>query len=72
MSDVIALSRITYKKVMPNLVWATPYNVIAIPAATGAFVHQGITLPMSIGAIATNLSTVIVAVNAQFLGYFRL
>ena len=31
-SDVIALSRITYKKMMQNLVWATAYNVIAIPA----------------------------------------
>jgi Cu2+-exporting ATPase len=35
-SDVIALSCITYKKMMQNLVWATPYNVIAIPAAAGA------------------------------------
>ena len=69
---VIALSRITYKKMMQNLVWATAYNVIAIPAAAGAFVHWGITLPMSIGALAMNLSTVIVAVNAQFLRGFRL
>ena len=35
---VIALSRITYKKMMQNLVWATAYNVIAIPAAVGAIV----------------------------------
>jgi Cu2+-exporting ATPase len=69
---VIALSRITYKKMMQNLVWATAYNVIAIPAAAGAFVRWGITLPMSIGALAMNLSTVIVAVNAQFLRHFRL
>jgi P-type Cu2+ transporter len=69
---VIALSRITYKKMMQNLVWATAYNVIAIPAAGGAFAHWGVTLPMSIGALAMNLSTVIVAVNAQFLRHFRL
>ena len=69
---VIALSCITYKKMMQNLVWATPYNVIAIPAAAGAFVHWGITLQMSIGALAVNLSTVIVTVNAQFLRHFRL
>ena len=69
---VIALSRITYKKMMQNLVWATAYNVIAIPAAAGAFVHWGVTLPMSVGALAMNLSTVIVAVNAQFLRHFRL
>jgi len=69
---VIALSRITYKKMMQNLVWATAYNVIALPAAAGAFVHWGLTLPMSIGALAMNLSTVIVAVNAQFLRQFTL
>lgn len=69
---VIALSRITYKKMVQNLVWATAYNMIAIPAAAGAFVHWGITLPMSIGALAMNLSTVIVAVNAQVLRHFRL
>jgi Cu2+-exporting ATPase len=44
----------------------------AIPAAAGAFVHWGLTLPMSIGALAMNLSTVIVAVNAQFLRQFTL
>ena len=69
---VIALSRITYKKMMQNLVWATAYDVIAIPAAAGAFVHWRITLPMSIGALAMNLSAVIVAVNARFLRHFRL
>jgi len=41
--------------------------VIAIPAAAGVFVHWGIGLPMSVGALAMNLSTVIVAVNAQLL-----
>ncbi len=40
--------------------------MIPIAAAAGAFVHWRITLPMSIGALAVNLSTVIVAVNAQF------
>ena len=34
-SDVIALSRITYMKMMLNVVWATPCNVITIPAAAG-------------------------------------
>ena len=42
---VIALSGITYKKMIQNLVWATAYNVIAIPAAVGAFVSfQTLTL----------------------------
>src|SRR5215471_3558209 len=36
-------------------------------AAAGVFVHWGVGLPMSVGALAMNLSTVIVAVNAQLL-----
>jgi Cu2+-exporting ATPase len=63
----IKLSQATYRKMVQNLGWATAYNVIAIPAAAGVFVHWGIALPMSVGALAMNLSTVIVAVNAQLL-----
>jgi len=68
----IKLSRATYRKMAQNLVWATAYNVIAIPAAAGVFVHWGIALPMSVGALAMNLSTVIVAVNAQLLRRLKL
>jgi Cu2+-exporting ATPase len=63
----ILLSRASYRKMVQNLIWATVYNVVAIPAAAGAFVHWGIALPMSVGALAMNLSTVIVAINAQLL-----
>jgi P-type Cu2+ transporter len=68
----IKLSRATYRKMVQNLGWATAYNVIAIPAAAGVFVHWGIGLPMSVGALAMNLSTVIVAVNAQLLRHLQL
>jgi P-type Cu2+ transporter len=50
-----------------NLVWATAYNVVAIPIAGGLLVRWGIDLPMSVGAIAMSTSTIIVAVNAQLL-----
>jgi Cu2+-exporting ATPase len=63
----IQLSRASYRKMVQNLVWATVYNLFAIPAAAGAFLHWGIALPMSVGALAMNLSTVIVAINAQLL-----
>ncbi len=68
----IKLSRATYRKMVQNLGWATAYNVIAIPAAAGVFVHWGIGLPMSVGALAMNLSTVIVALNAQLLRHLPL
>jgi Cu2+-exporting ATPase len=63
----IELSRATYRKMIQNLVWATAYNLVAIPVAAGVFVHWGLDLPMSVGAVAMSLSTIIVAANAQSL-----
>ena len=63
----IELSRATYRKMIQNLVWATAYNLVAIPVAAGLFVRWGFDLPMSIGAVAMSLSTIIVAANAQLL-----
>jgi P-type Cu2+ transporter len=68
----IELSRATYRKMIQNLVWATAYNLVAIPAAAGLFVRWGVELPMSVGAVAMNLSTIIVAVNAQLLRRLKL
>jgi Cu2+-exporting ATPase len=61
---IIKLSKATYSKMVQNLVWATGYNVVAIPLAAGLF---GIILPAAIGALLMSLSTIIVAANAQFL-----
>jgi Cu2+-exporting ATPase len=63
----IELSRATYRKMVQNLVWATGYNLVAIPVAMGVLVPWGIDLPMSVGAIAMSTSTIIVAANAQLL-----
>jgi len=64
---IIKLSRATYKKMIENLVWATGYNVIALPLAAGVLAHWGILLSPAIGALLMSLSTVIVAINAQLL-----
>jgi Cu2+-exporting ATPase len=68
----IELSRATYRKMIQNLVWATAYNLVAIPVAGGLFVRWGFDLPMSIGAVAMSLSTIIVAANAQLLRRLKL
>ena len=68
----IELSRATYRKMIQNLVWATAYNLVAIPVAAGIFVHWGLDLPMSVGAVAMSLSTIIVAANAQLLRRIKL
>jgi Cu2+-exporting ATPase len=68
--DVVAaieLSRATYRKMIQNLIWASAYNLVAIPVAAGLFVRWGFDLPMSVGAIAMSASTIIVAANAQLL-----
>jgi Cu2+-exporting ATPase len=68
----IELSRASYRKMVQNLVWATGYNLVAIPVAAGLLVPWGIDLPMAIGAIAMSASTIIVAANAQLLRRLRL
>jgi Cu2+-exporting ATPase len=68
----IELSRATYSKMIQNLIWATAYNLIAIPIAGGILVRSGLDLPMSVGAIAMSLSTIIVAANAQLLRRLKL
>ncbi len=68
----IELSHATYRKMIQNLVWATAYNLVAIPVAGGLFVRWGFDLPMSVGAVAMSASTIIVAVNAQLLRHLKL
>jgi Cu2+-exporting ATPase len=68
----IELSRATYSKMIQNLVWATGYNLVAIPIAMGVLVPWGIDLPMSVGAVAMSASTIIVAANAQLLRRLKL
>ncbi len=66
-NGVIDLSRATYSKMIQNLVWATAYNLLAIPIAAGAFAFAGLTLPPAAAAVAMSASTIIVAANAQLL-----
>lgn len=65
--SIIRLSRATYKKMVQNLIWATGYNVFAIPLAAGVLFSMGILLSPALGAVLMSLSTVIVAINARFL-----
>ncbi len=64
---VVSLAKSTYRKMIQNLIWATGYNIIAIPIAAGVLYHWNILLSPALGALFMSLSTVIVAVNAKFL-----
>ncbi|MBI2706872.1 MAG: cadmium-translocating P-type ATPase [Proteobacteria bacterium] len=64
---IVGLARSTYRKMIENLLWATGYNVFAIPAAAGVFYAWGIILSPALGAVFMSASTIICAVNARFL-----
>lgn len=64
---IIKLSKATYSKMIQNLIWATGYNVIAIPLAAGVLSGFNIILSPAIGAVFMSASTIIVALNAQLL-----
>lgn len=66
-ASLMRLSRRTYRKMVQNLLWATGYNVVAIPLAAGVLSGAGIVLTPAAGAVLMSASTVIVAVNARRL-----
>lgn len=68
---ILGLSRATYRKMVQNLIWATGYNVIAIPMAAGITFGTGFLMTPAVGAVFMSLSTILVAVNAQLLRFYR-
>ena len=66
-ATLIVFGKETYKKMIQNLIWATGYNIIAIPLAAGVLYNLGIIISPAMGAIFMSLSTIIAAINAQLL-----
>jgi Cu2+-exporting ATPase len=65
--SLILFAKATYRKMIQNLIWATGYNVVALPLAAGILYKVGILLSPAAGAVLMSLSTVIVAINAGML-----
>ena len=65
--SVVLFGKATYRKMVQNLIWATGYNIIALPLAAGVLYKQGILLSPAAGAVLMTVSTVVVAINAGFL-----
>ncbi|MFC4372360.1 heavy metal translocating P-type ATPase [Citricoccus nitrophenolicus] len=65
--SMIELSRASYTKMIQNLIWATGYNLIAVPLAAGVLAPIGFVLSPAVGAVLMSLSTIVVALNAQLL-----
>ncbi len=68
---IIELSRASYRKMIENLLWATGYNIVALPLAAGVLAGAGVNLTPAVGALFMSVSTVIVAINAQLLRRLR-
>jgi len=64
---LIRLSKKTMQKMNQNLVWATGYNVVAIPIAAGVLVPVGIVLGPEFGAVTMSVSSISVTLNALLL-----
>ena len=66
--NAIRLSKATVRKMKQNLVWASVYNVLAIPVAAGVlYTSYGITLRPEFSALLMSASSIIVATNAVLL-----
>jgi len=65
--SLILFGKATYRKMIQNLIWATGYNLFALPLAAGVLFKQGILLSPAAGAILMSLSTIVVAINASWL-----
>jgi Cu2+-exporting ATPase len=66
-ASLVKFGKATYKKMIQNFIWATGYNIVAIPLAAGVLISAGVVISPAVGAILMSLSTVIVAINAQLL-----
>ena len=65
--NLILFGKATHRKMIQNLLWATGYNIIALPLAAGILYNQGILLSPAAGAALMTVSTVVVAINASML-----
>jgi Cu2+-exporting ATPase len=70
--SMVDLSRESYRKMWQNLVWATGYNIIAVPLAAGVLAFAGVTLAPAAAAVLMSASTIVVALNAQLLRRLKL
>jgi Cu2+-exporting ATPase len=70
-SAILGLSHATYAKIIQNLIWATGYNAVAIPMAAGITFGTDFVVTPAIGALMMSASTIIVAINAQLLRFYR-
>jgi Cu2+-exporting ATPase len=65
--SLLKLSKETSRKMVQNIIWATSYNIVAIPVAAGVLAPLNIFLRPEWGVIAMTTSSIIVVINALLL-----
>jgi len=66
-ASLVTFGKATYNKMIQNFIWATGYNIVAIPLAAGVLIGAGVLISPAMGAVLMSLSTIVVAINAQLL-----
>ncbi|MEO8150455.1 MAG: copper-translocating P-type ATPase [Bacteroidia bacterium] len=66
-ASLILFGKATHRKMIQNLIWATGYNVVALPLAAGVLYKWEIMLSPAAGAVLMSVSTIVVAINAKML-----
>ncbi|MEP7234150.1 MAG: copper-translocating P-type ATPase [Ignavibacteriota bacterium] len=66
-ASLILFGKATHRKMIENLIWATGYNVVALPLAAGVLYSYGIVLSPAVGAVLMTVSTIVVSINAKLL-----
>ena len=66
-ASLILFGKATYRKMIQNLIWATGYNIVALPLAAGVLYKWNIMLTPAAGAVLMSVSTIVVAINAKLL-----
>lgn len=61
----ISIARVTRVKVMQNIFFATFFNLLAMPIATGAFAAHGVALHTETASLLMVLSTLAVVINSS-------
>lgn len=66
------MSKKTFNRILLNLFWASIYNLIGIPIASGLFVTFGLTLNPELAGLAMAMSSVSVLASSLLLNQSRL
>ncbi|GAB5552893.1 MAG: heavy metal translocating P-type ATPase [Saprospiraceae bacterium] len=64
-ASAISFGKVTYRKMIQNLIWATGYNLVALLLATGFI--SGLIISPVFGVILMGVSTILCTINAQSL-----